>query len=339
MATLGELASRFDCRVQGDAKTEVGRVGTLSGATPDAISFLANPLYRSQLATTKAGAVIVAADAAGDSPVPCLISANPYATYARVAAFLQPPPGARAGIAPSAVVDDTAVVAASAEIGPCAVVGAGSRIGDAAIVGAGTVIGSGCEIGAATRLAPRVSILDGVRIGARCIVHSGTVIGADGFGFAQDGERWIKVPQLGTVVIGDDVEIGANTTIDRGAIEPTVLEDGVKLDNQIQIAHNARIGAHTVMAAFSGVAGSTTVGRRCMIAGGAVVVGHVTICDDVMVTFRSAVTKSITEPGTYGGSLPAVEASKWRRNAARFNQLDTLAQKVNRIERRLKKDD
>jgi UDP-3-O-[3-hydroxymyristoyl] glucosamine N-acyltransferase len=333
-ATLDELASRFDCRVQGDGSVRVGRVATLSAATADAISFLANPLYRDRLATTGAGAVILSDAASEACPVPCLISTNPYAVYARVATLLHPQAGARAGVHADASVDSTAGVAASAEIGPRAVVGPGTTIGDGAVIGAGAVIGSGVAVGAASRIAPLATVLDRVTIGARCIVHSGAVIGADGFGFAEDGGRWIKVPQLGRVIIGDDVEIGANTTIDRGTIEDTVVEDGVKLDNLVQIAHNVRVGAHTVMAAMSGAAGSTKIGKRCKVGGGVVMVGHLTICDDVMFTFRSVVTKSVTEPGVYGGSLQAMEASKWRRSAARFKQLDAMHERLKRLERK-----
>ena len=203
-------------------------------------------------------------------------------------------------------------------------------------IGAGSVLAAGASLGPGSRLAPNVTVLEHVRIGARCILHPGVVIGGDGFGFAEDGGHWLKVPQLGGVVIGDDVEIGANTTVDRGAIENTVIEDGVKLDNLIQIAHNVRVGAHTVMAAMSGAAGSTTIGKRCMIGGGVVMVGHLSICDDVLFTFRSVVTRSVTEPGTYGGSLPAMEASKWRRSAARFRQLDALHERLASLARQLR---
>jgi UDP-3-O-[3-hydroxymyristoyl] glucosamine N-acyltransferase len=335
-ATLSELASRFGCRVQGDGATQVSRVATLSSATKDAISFLANPLYRAELATTRAGAVILDAAAGKDSPVPCLVCDNPYARFAEIAAFLHPAPPPAAGIHRDASIAADAVVAASAEIGPRTVVGARARIGERAVIGAGTVIGPDVVVGADTRLAPLVSLLGRVTVGQRCIIHSGAVVGADGFGFAQDGGRWIKVPQIGSVVIGDDVEIGANTTIDRGTIENTIIEDGVKLDNLVQIAHNVRVGAHTVMAAMSGAAGSTNIGERCMVGGGVVMVGHLTICDDVMFTFRSVVTQSVAEPGTYGGSLPAEEASKWRRSAARFRQLDATHRRLRELEERLR---
>ena len=335
-ATLDQLASRFGCSVSGDGTVAIRRVATLKSASSDAISFLANPLYRADLATTRAGAVIVDAATSASCPVPCLVCANPYARFAEIAAFLHPAPVAVAGIHSDASVAASASIAASAEIAARAVIGANARIGEGAIIGAGAIIGPDVSIGPDSRIAPLVSILAGATVGARCIVHSGAVIGADGFGFAPDEGRWIKVPQLGSVVIGDDVEIGANTTIDRGTIEDTVLEEGVKLDNLVQIAHNVRVGAHTVMAAMSGAAGSTRIGQRCMVGGGVVMVGHLSICDDVLFTFRSVVTKSVTEPGTYGGSLPAEEASKWRRNAARFRQLDAMQERIKALARQIK---
>ncbi|HJR70753.1 MAG TPA: UDP-3-O-(3-hydroxymyristoyl)glucosamine N-acyltransferase, partial [Gammaproteobacteria bacterium] len=225
----------------------------------------------------------------------------------------------------------------SAEIGAQAVVGADCTIGEGAVVGAGTVLGTRVVVGERTSIGPRVTLLDGVRIGARCIVHPGVVIGADGFGFALDGGTWQKIPQIGGVVIGDDVEIGANTTIDRGAIDDTVIEDGVKIDNLVQIAHNVRLGAHTIMAAMSGVAGSTKVGKRCMIGGAVVMINSLNVCDDAVFTFGSVVTKSVDEPGTYSGHLPAEEAGKWRKSAARFRQLDALADRLAKVERELAK--
>jgi UDP-3-O-[3-hydroxymyristoyl] glucosamine N-acyltransferase len=332
-ATLRELAERFGCELDGDASRVVTRVATLANADGDAIAFLANPLYKSQLAQTRAAAVILEPRFRGESPVACLVHREPYATFARVATYLHPPRPPAPGIHPSAVVAAGVTVPASAEIGAQVVIGPGCTLGDAAIVGAGTVLGARVAIGAGTRLAARVAVLDDVAIGARCIVHSGAVIGADGFGFAPSADGWVKVPQLGGVVIGDDVEVGANTTIDRGTIEPTVIENGVKIDNLVQIAHNARIGEHTIMAAMSGVAGSTKVGKRCMIGGGVVMIQQLTICDDVMFTFRSVVTRSVTTPGTYSGSLPADEAGRWRRNVARFRQLDALAERLQAVER------
>ena len=300
----------------------------MSGATGAAISFLANPAYRRHLAMTRAGAVILEERFAEECPVPALVVANPYSVYARVAQLLHPPPPAEPGIHPRASVDEQVRVSDSAQVCAYAVVGRGVRLGESVMIGAGSVVGPGVSIGDGTRLAPRVVLMDGVKVGARCRLHSGVVVGSDGFGFAREDTEWIKVPQIGGVVIGNDVEIGANTTIDRGAIEDTVIEDGVKLDNQVQIAHNARIGAHTVMAAFSGVAGSTRVGARCLFGGAVVTVGHLTICDDAVFTFRTAVLKSVAKPGTYSGTLGAEEAGLWRRNAARFRALDKTVRQL-----------
>jgi UDP-3-O-[3-hydroxymyristoyl] glucosamine N-acyltransferase len=336
-ATLGQLAAQFGCELDGDASVVVNRVGTLSNAAPDAVTFLANSLYRAQLGQTRAAAVIVAPRDRDACPVARLVHPEPYLAYARIATSLHPPAGVAPGVHTSAVVAASARVAASAQIDAQAVIGSDCTIGDDALIGAGSVLGANVTVGKGTRIGPRVTLLDGVRIGARCIVHPGAVIGADGFGFAPDRGTWQKIPQVGSVVIGDDVEIGANTTIDRGAIEDTVIEDGVKLDNLVQIAHNARIGAHTIMAAMSGVAGSTKVGKRCMIGGGAVMINSLTICDDVMFTFRSIVTRSVDEPGTYSGHLPAEEAAVWRKNAARFRRLDELADRLIKAERALAK--
>jgi UDP-3-O-[3-hydroxymyristoyl] glucosamine N-acyltransferase len=313
----------------------VTHVATLSGATGDAVTFLANPLYRAQLADTRAAAVVLQEAFASECPVACLIVENPYATYARIAAHLHPRRAVEAIVHPTASIAPGAVIPESAHVGACAVIGRNAALGANVTVGAGAVVGSDVRIGADTELAPRVSVLDGVTLGERCIVHSGAVIGADGFGFAEDDGKWVKVPQLGTVVIGNDVEIGANTTIDRGTIEATVVEDGVKIDNLVQIAHNVEIGAHTVMAAMSGAAGSTRIGRRCKIGGGVVIANQLTICDDVMLLFRSVVTKSITEPGVYGGCLPAEEATRWRRNTAHLRNLDTMAARLRALEKAL----
>jgi UDP-3-O-[3-hydroxymyristoyl] glucosamine N-acyltransferase len=334
-ATLGQLAAQFGCELVGDANVVVNRVGTLAAAAPDAVTFLANSLYRAQLADTRAAAVILAPRDRDACPVASLVHPEPYLAYARIAASLHPPTATVAGVHTSAVVAASARVAASAQVDAHAVIGSDCIVADDAVIGAGAVLGTNVSVGKGTRIGPRVTLLDGVRVGARCIVHPGAVIGADGFGFAPNRGTWQKIPQVGGVVIGDDVEIGANTTIDRGAIEDTVIEDGVKLDNLVQIAHNVRLGAHTIMAAMSGVAGSTKVGKRCMIGGGTVMVNSLTICDDVMFTFHSIVTRSVDKPGTYSGHLPAEEAGLWRKNAARFRNLDELAERLIKAERAL----
>lgn len=331
-ATLDELAARFHCSVKGSGGIVVRRVGTLSGAGEDAVSFLANPLYREQLASTRAGAVVLTSGFAAECPVACLISDNPYATYARIAAYLHPPPALEPGVHASASVASGVTVLKSVHVGAAAVVGSGCILAEGVAIGAGAVLGNDVRVGSHTRIGPHATVLDGVTLGERCVVHAGAVLGADGFGFAEDAGEWVKIPQLGSVIVGNDVEIGANTTIDRGTIEATVIEDGVKLDNLVQIAHNVRVGAHTVMAAMSGAAGSTKIGRRCKIGGGAVIANQLTICDDVVLLFRSVVTKSIREAGVYGGALPAEEAARWRRNVSRFRNLDTMAHRLRRLE-------
>lgn len=335
--TLAELAARFGCELAGDPEVRVSGVGTLANAGPDELSFLANPQYRSFLRATRAGAVVLSeADAAG-CPVPALISDNPYALYARIAILLHPPSQQPAGIHPGATIDPAAHIADSAAIGPQVVVGANSVIGDNVTIGAGTVIGADCSIGADSRLHANVTLCDHVTLGKRVILHPGCVIGSDGFGLAREPAGWLKVPQLGGVRIGDDVEIGACTSVDRGAVEDTVIGNGVKLDNQIQVAHNVRIGEHTVIAACAGISGSTVIGKRCIIAGMVGFVGHLDIADDVVVTGRSMVSRSLSKAGTYSGALPVDEAGRWRKNSARFRKLDELARKVNALEKQLVK--
>lgn len=334
-ATLGALAERFDCRFRGNAERAVVRVAVLSTRDEKAISFLANPAYRAELAKTGAGIVILEERFAAECPTDCLITDNPYATFARIAAFLHPRPRRAPGIHASAVVAADASVSPTASVGPQAVIGGRAVVGDGVVIGAGAVIGEAASVGDDTELAARTVVGEHVRLGRRCIVHPGAIIGADGFGFAPDRGRWVKIPQLGGVVIGDDVEIGANTTIDRGTIEDTIIEDGVKLDNLVQIAHNVHVGEHTVMAAMSGAAGSTKIGRRCMIGGGVVLINHISVCDDVTLLFRSVVTKSIQEAGVYSGALAAEPAPQWRRNAVRFKQLDAVATRLDAIEAKL----
>jgi UDP-3-O-[3-hydroxymyristoyl] glucosamine N-acyltransferase len=326
--TLGELAGRFGLTVAGDAATAIEGIGTLAAAGPGQLAFLANPSYRRQLADTRAGAVVLRADDAAASPVPALVAADPYAAFARLAALFEPPVAIAAGIHPSAVVDATAHVDAGAAIGPLACIGARTRIDAGAVVGAGCVIGEDCVVGAGSELGARVTLVRRVRLGQRVRIHAGAVLGADGFGLAMDAGRWLKVPQLGGVVVGDDCEIGANTCIDRGAIEDTVLEEDVRLDNLIQVGHNVRIGAHTAMAGCVAVAGSARIGRYCLIGGGAGIVGHIEIADKVRIGAMSLVTHSLPEPGEYTSGTPIQPAKEWRRNAARFKQLDAMARKM-----------
>jgi UDP-3-O-[3-hydroxymyristoyl] glucosamine N-acyltransferase len=326
--TLGELAVRFGCELAGDPQVEIDSVGTLQNAGPRSITFLANPKYRRQLATTRAAAVVLDARAAEACPVAALISTNPYATYARIAAVLHPENRWPAGIEAGAHIAEPSRIATSASIAAGVVIEEGVRVGERARIGPGCVVMRNSSIGDDTRLSANVTICQGVHIGARVLIHPGAVIGADGFGLAPERGAWVKVPQVGGVRIGDDVEVGANTTIDRGAIEDTVIEDGVKLDNQIQIGHNVQIGAHTAIAGCTGVSGSTIIGRRCMIGGMVGFAGHLNVCDDVVVTGFTLVSHSIRKPGVYSGGLPLDEARRWRRNAVRFRHLDELAKRV-----------
>lgn len=329
VATLGGV-------LKGDGTRRLRGVGALATAEGDALSFLANVRYRHQLPNTRAGCVILEERDAPECPVTCIITNDPYVYYARAAALIVPHMPVHSGVHPDATVALSAEVDDGAWIGPRAVIGAGAKIGAESFVGPGCVIGDGVEIGAGTRLLANVTVLAKARIGSECILHPGVVVGGDGFGIAWDGAGWVKVPQLGSVVIGDHVEIGANTTIDRGAIEDTVIESGVKLDNLIQIGHNVLIGADTVIAACTGVSGTTRIGARCQIGGQVGFAGHLTIADGTVITGKTFVNHSIHEAGRYSGALPMDESDRWRRNSARFAFLNELARRVMRLERRNK---
>jgi UDP-3-O-[3-hydroxymyristoyl] glucosamine N-acyltransferase len=328
---LGRLALRFGCGLRGDPDLPVDSVASLAGG-PRSVGFFANPALLPELRTTQLGAVVIDPKHAGECPVAALLHPNPHATFARIAALLHPPPPAVPGIHPTATVHPQAVLGRDVEVGPYVLVEKGARIGDRCRLAAHAIVGAGAVIGADTRLLERASVLAGCEVGARCIIHPGAVIGADGFGNARDGERWVKVPQLGRVVVGDDVEIGANTTVDRGALGDTVIGEGVRLDNQIQVGHNVVIGAHTAIAACTGIAGSTRIGRRCMIGGGTGIGGQLVIGDDIVIAGFGMVTRSLTAPGMYSNVLPAQEAHEWRRVVGRLRRLDALAARVRRLE-------
>lgn len=335
--SLAEIADRCGGEVRGDGAIRIDSIGTLRNAGEGAITFLANSRYRKYLAGTRAAAVILTARDAADCPAPALISENPYVAYARVAQMLAPKPEVVPGVDPRAAVAADAVVDTSAHVGPGAVIEAGVRIGPDVFVGPNCVVRAGVTLGAHTRLTASVTLCERVVVGERTIVHPGVVVGADGFGIADDGGEWVKVPQLGTVIIGDDCEIGANTTIDRGAIEDTVIEDGVKLDNQVQIGHNVRIGAHSAVAGCCGISGSAVIGRHCMIAGQVGIAGHIEIADNTVVTGATVVSRPITEPGgVYSGSMPMDTAEQWRKNSARIRQLDKLARRLLAVEKKLR---
>ena len=327
-ATADELAQRFGLSVQGDGKVSVHGVATLAGAGDGQLAFLANPRYRNQLADSGASIVVLRQEDASAAPNTALIAKDPYTTFAKIAALFDTQPMRDAGIHASAVIDASARISPSAHVGPFVVIGANSSIGDCCVIGPGCVIGADCDIGAGSELIARVTLVARVRLGQRVRIHPGAVLGADGFGLAMDAGHWIKVPQLGGVLVGDDCEIGANTCIDRGALGDTVLEEDVRLDNQIQIGHNVHIGAHTAMAGCSAAAGSARIGRYCLIGGAAGVLGHLEICDKVTITAMSLVTSSIREPGEYSSGTPLTDNRSWRKNAARFKQLDSLARRL-----------
>lgn len=331
--SLGEIAARWGCELHGNPDARVERVATLANATADAISFLANPAYRPALAGTRAGAVLVTADDAEACPVSALVCADPYLTYARIAGVLCPQPVPEPGVSAAATVDPSATVPATASVGAGARIGAGVVLGEHVVVGPNCVLEADCRVGKGTRLVASVTLCRGVTLGERCIIHPGAVIGADGFGIARSPEGWVKVPQLGSVRIGSDVEIGANSCVDRGAIEDTVIGDDVRIDNLVQIAHNVRIGDHSALAAMVGIAGSTEVGRRCLFGGASGAVGHVKITDDVVLGGRCMVTSDIREPGMYGSAMPHDEIGVYKRNVARYRQLDRMARRLRQVEK------
>lgn len=331
--SAAELAERFGLDVRGDGTRMVSGVGTLGGAGATELSFLSNSKYTTQLLSTGAGVVVLREENLADCPTTALIAKDPYVAYARIAALFERLPAAPVGVHPSAVVAASARVGAGASIGPCCVIEADAVIEEGAVLGPHCVIGEGCTVGAQSRLVARVTLVTRVTLGRRVLVHPGAVIGSDGFGLAFDTDHWIKLPQLGGVRIGDDCEIGANTTIDRGALEDTVLEEDVRLDNQIQIAHNVYVGAHTAMAGCAAVAGSARIGRYCQIGGNAGVLGHLELADRVTITAKSLVTHSIREPGEYSSGVPLQDNRLWRRNAARFKHLDEYARRLAALEK------
>lgn len=336
--TLGEIVSRLGGELVGDPALQVRQVATLETAAPDTIAFFANERYLAQLRSTQAGAVIVGLPLRGTLDIAHIAAANPYAYFARVSALFNPPDTRAEGRHPAAVIDPRARIGAGVHFGPNAVIEADADVGDGCSIGAGSYVGPGAVIGAQGIIYPNVSIYRGCVIGRRVIIHSGAVIGADGFGIAMDDGRWLKVPQIGVVRIGDDVEIGANTTIDRGAIDDTVIEDGVKLDNLIQIAHNVHIGRHTAMAGCSAVAGSTRIGAHCTIAGAASIVGHLELADNVHISTNTVVTHSIAQPGQYTGVFPMDDNAKWEKNAATLRQLYRLRERIKALEQARKDD-
>ena len=333
---IGDIAIRYGCELHGDPDVTVSRVATLAAAESGSIAFLANPAYRKQLSTSRATAVILGAKDADACSTHCLVAANPYAVFARVAQELYPEPVMRPGVHVDATVGAGCELSASCHIAAGAVLGDRVVVGENCYIGPNCVLGDDVRLGRDTQLIANVTLYHNVVLGDRCRIHAGTVIGADGFGIAPDDGGWVKVPQIGGVVLGDDVEVGSNCSIDRGAIEDTRLGNGVKLDNMVQIAHNVVIGDHTAIAGQSGVAGSATVGRRCLIGGSVAISGHIDIADDVSIMGRGSVSKSIPAKGVYSSVFAVEEAGKWRKIAARVKRLDAMAVKLRELETSVK---
>lgn len=334
-ANIKELADIVGASIHGDPEVVISGIATLELAGQSELSFFTNRKYHKYLLITKAAVVILHPDDVDTCPTNAILSEDPYLTYAKIATWLTSSDIKQSQIASSAVIADNATIGENTNVGANVVIGNGSKIGHNVTLHAGCVIADNVKIGSGTVLYPNVSIYSNVVIGEKTIIHSGAVIGSDGFGIANEKGQWFKVPQLGAVIIGDNVEVGANTTIDRGAIEDTVIENGVKLDNLIQIAHNVRIGENTAIAGCVGIAGSSTIGKHCAIGGGSGILGHLSIADHVHITATSLVTKSIRESGVYSSGTPLQENSQWHKNFIRFKQLDTMARRLSKLEKKL----
>ncbi len=330
--TLNQIAAQLGGTASGNAETVVTRVGSLAHAQAGAIGFFSDTKYLTQLQNTSASAVVLQAEHATLTSLPKIITNNPYAYFAKVSALLNPDEEVAPGVHPTATVHPSASVPASCSIGANAVIAANAVLGEGVKIGAGSVLEAGVKVGGNSRIEANVTIQHACEIGARCHLFSGCVIGCDGFGYAPENGGWIKIPHVGRVVVGDDVDIGANTTIDRGALDDTILEQGVKLDNLIHIAHNCRIGAHTVIAGCVGVAGSAVIGRHCRIGGAAMILGHLEIADGTTISPGSMIMRSINESGTYTAIMPSQSHEKWLKTAANIRQLNQLADKIKILE-------
>ncbi|MEH6516383.1 MAG: UDP-3-O-(3-hydroxymyristoyl)glucosamine N-acyltransferase [Halioglobus sp.] len=332
--TLGEVAEKLELTFSGDADLPIVGLSSLDSASGDQLTFVTGSKYIEELRQSRAGAVILPEDLAAECPVAYLISNNPYLSYARASQLLDTSPRLATGVHPSAIVADDAILGKNVSIGPLASVAAGAVLGEDVVIGAGAHIGEGAVIGGRCKIYPSTVIYHGVILGSDCVVHSQTVIGSDGFGWAPGPDGWEKICQLGTVVIGDRVDIGSGCTIDRGALDNTEIADGVIIDNQVHIAHNVRIGKNTAIAGCVGIAGSSTIGENCTFAGQVGISGHITICDDAHFTGQARITKSVTQPGTYSSGTPLALSREWARNAARFLQLDKIQKRLKALEQK-----
>jgi len=335
--TLGELATYLGAEIHGDPEYQVTEMASLEKANASQISFLSSPKYLPYLKDCQAGAVLLKPDQAADFSGNSLVVANPYLGFAKLSHLFddkKPPAGV---VHPSAIIAEDAEIDPSVHIGPYVVIGAGCKIAEGAIIGAHSILEEGCRIGENTLLHPRVTLYRRVDIGKNCIIHSGAVLGCDGYGFAPTGKDWEKIAQLGRLIIADQVEIGANTAIDRGALDNTVIERDVKIDNLVHIAHNVSVGEHTAITAQVGIAGSTTIGANCMFGGNSGIAGHIKICDGVQVTGMGMITGSVNTPGVYSSGTGLLPSNNWRKSAVRFRQLEELNQKVKSLETQLRK--
>lgn len=333
--TLSELADLLGAELRGESSKWITGLATLASAGGDDISFLANDKYTRQLATTRAGAVLVRPGEAGQCPTNALVTEDPYRCFARLSHLFNPEPVREAGVHPSAYVAESASVAGSAWVGPGVVIEQHAEVGERVRLGANCVLGDGSCVAADTVLAANVTLYHGVSLGERCRISSGVVIGSDGFGYAHTGESWERIAQIGGVRIGDDVDVGANATIDRGALDDTVIGNGVKIDNLVQVGHNVQIGDHSAMAAQAGISGSTRIGRHCVVGGASAISGHLTIADGVQLTGMTMVTRSLKESGVYSSGTGVAPNRDWRRSVVRFRQLDDMAQRLRQIEKKL----
>jgi UDP-3-O-[3-hydroxymyristoyl] glucosamine N-acyltransferase len=339
MFSLAELADRYGLEFTGEEGKSVSGIATLAEAGPEDVAFLANNKYLPQLASTRAAAVILPPELVARCPVSCLVTETPYVAFARISRLFDKSPQSRPGVHPTAVVSSEAQVHPTASIGAHVVVEAGALLGPEVVLGAGVYVGHDSRLGVGSRVLPHAVICHDVQLGEYCVIHAQAVLGADGFGFASGPDGWEKVSQLGGVRLGDRVEIGAGTTVDRGTLGHTVIEDGVIIDNQVQVGHNCRIGKNTAIAGCTGLAGSTIIGSNCTLAGGVGIVGHVEICDNVHVTGMTMVTKSITRPGSFSSGTPMTNTRDWKRNAVRFSQLESIQQRLAALESKVKQED
>jgi len=335
--SLREIAARFGGELLGDGDVRISRISSLASAQRGDLSFLADSKYRSLLDKTDASALLLSPQERDLTSLPRIVTDNPYAYFARVSALLNPPATTQVGVDASAVVDASSTLPASVSIGANAVIGRDVKLGENVVIGPGCIIGDGVAIGAGSWLYANVTIYHGCVMGKNCLLHAGTVIGADGFGYAEDNGTWVKIPQIGRVIIGDDVEIGANTTVDRGALDDTVIEDGVKLDNLIMVAHNCHIGAHTVIAGCTGIAGSAKIGRHCKIGGAAMIHGHLEIADGVTVSGGTFISRSVHAKDVYTSVMPFMPHHNWLKNASQLRHLDKLSERIKQLETELAK--